>query len=136
MAEKAELITRVPEKMLDEILVSIGDRLSDIASSNNAESGEDDIDQETQQEKWSKDDEPRGVIRTISKTLQQHMDRFWQKKMKLDELTHPGWGDAADLFQHRDQTYCTSEFRFPAVGKPHMDQYVAAPVPTIFGEHV
>jgi hypothetical protein len=32
----------------------------------------------------------------ITKTVQQHMERFRQKQMNLDELTQPGWETVAD----------------------------------------
>jgi len=31
------------------------------------------------------------------------MERFRQKQVKLDELTRPGYGDAADHFRERDK---------------------------------
>jgi hypothetical protein len=43
----------------------------------------------------SEDDEPGWVMGTITKTVRQGMERFRQKQMKLDELTQPGWEDAA-----------------------------------------
>jgi len=121
MAENAGLMIREPEETSNEILVSIGDSLSDIASSGNGENREDEIGEETKQGKWSKDDDPGWVIRTISKTVQQPIDRFWQNQIKLEELTQPRWGDAADYFHHRHQTYCTFECRVPAVVKPHIN---------------
>jgi hypothetical protein len=36
---------------------------------------------------------------TISKMVQQRMESFRQKQMKLDELTQPRWEDAADYFR-------------------------------------
>jgi hypothetical protein len=38
----------------------------------------------------SEDDEPGWVMGTITKTVQQHMERFRQKQMKIDELTQTG----------------------------------------------
>jgi len=43
------------------------------------------------------------------------MERFRQKQMKFDELTQPGWEDAADYFRERDEKCGTSELRVPAV---------------------
>ena len=54
--------------------------------------------------------------------------------MKLDELIQPGWGDAADYFHERVQTYGRSELRVPAVVQLYTDQDVAAPAPITFGE--
>ena len=48
--------------------------------------------------KHSEDDQPSWVMGTISTTVQQRMESFRQKQMKLDELTQPGWEDAADFF--------------------------------------
>jgi len=47
----------------------------------------------------SNDDEPGWVMGTITKTELQRMERFWQKQVKLHELTQPGWEDAADYFR-------------------------------------
>jgi len=98
-AEIAGLTFREPKKMFEEMLVAIGDRLSDLASSDDGEDGEDEDDEETEQGKLSKDDEPGWVMGTITKTVQQRIARFWQKQMKLDELTQLGWEDAADYFR-------------------------------------
>jgi len=98
--EMAGLTTREPEKPFEEMLNAIGDSLSDLASSDNEEDAEDkEEDDDTQQGKLSEDDEPGWVMATISKMLQRRMERFWQKQIKLDELTQPGWGDTADYFR-------------------------------------
>jgi hypothetical protein len=55
---------------------------------------------------------------TITKIVPQHMERFWQKQMKFDKLTQPGWEDATDFFRERDKKYGTSELRVPAVVQP------------------
>jgi len=81
------------------MLVAIGGSLSDLASSNNGEDGEDEDKEETEQGKLSEDDEPGWVMGTITKTVQQHMERFWQNQMKLHELTQPGWEDAANYLR-------------------------------------
>jgi len=72
------------------MMVAIRDSLSDLASSDDGEDGEDEDDEETKQGKLSKDDEAGWVMGTITKTVQQRMERFQQKQMKLDELTQPG----------------------------------------------
>jgi len=46
----------------------------------------------------SKDNEPGCVLGTISKTVLQHLRRFQQKQMRLDQLMQPGWGDVANYF--------------------------------------
>jgi hypothetical protein len=62
------------------------------------------------------------------------MERFRQKQMKLDELTQPGWEDAADYFHDRDKKYGTTEFRVPAVVQPQTMDAAPAPPPATFGE--
>jgi len=62
------------------------------------------------------------------------MERFRQKQMKLDDLTQPGWEDAADFFRERDEKYWTSELSVPAVVLPQTDDDAVAPVPTTLGE--
>jgi hypothetical protein len=79
-------------------MAAIGHSLSDLGSSEDGEDGEDE-DEETEQGKLSENDEPGWVMDTITKTVQQRMESFRQKQMKLDELTHPGWEDAADYFR-------------------------------------
>jgi len=100
-AEIAGLTSREPEKTLEEMLVAIGDSLSDPASSNDGEDGEEEDDEETEQGNLSEDDEPGWVMGTITTTVQQRMERFRQQQMKLDELTQPGWEDAAHYFLER-----------------------------------
>jgi hypothetical protein len=73
------------------MLVAIGDSLSDLASPDDGEDGEDENDEETEQGKLSEDDEPGWVMGTITKTVQQCLERFRHKQMKLDELIQPGW---------------------------------------------
>jgi len=101
--------------MFEEMLVAIGDCLSDLASSDDWEDGEDEDDEETVQGKLSEDDEPSLVMGTITKMEQHRKERFQQKQMRFDELTPPGWEDAADYFHEREKKYGTSEMRLPAV---------------------
>jgi len=89
--------------MFEELMVPIRDSLSDLASSNDQEDGEDEDDYQTEQGKLSGDDEPGWVMGTITNTVQQRMERFQQKQMKLDELTQPGWGEAGNNFGGRDK---------------------------------
>jgi len=114
-AELAGLTSRKPEKTFEEMLTAIGDSLRDLASSNDGDDGEDEDDEETEKGKLSEDDEPGWVMGTITETVQQRMERFWQKQMKFDKLTQPGWEDAADYFRERDKKYGTSELMVPAV---------------------
>jgi len=115
-------------------VVAIGDSLSDLASSDHGEDGEDEDDEETEQGNLSEDYEPGWVMGTITKTVQQCMERFRQKQMKLDEFTQPGWEDAADYFRERDKKYDTTELRVPAVVQPQTNDDAPAPLPATFGE--
>jgi len=92
-----------PEKTFQEMMVAIGDSLSDLASSDNGEDGEDEDYKQTEQGQLSEDDEPSRVMGTITKTMQQRPERFRQKQMTLNELTQLGWEDAADYFYERDK---------------------------------
>jgi len=89
-AEIAGLTYREPKETFEEMLVAIGDSLSDLASSDDGKDGEDEDDEETEQGELSEDDEPSWVMGTIIKTVQQRTERFRQKQMKLDELNQPG----------------------------------------------
>jgi len=133
-AEIAGLTSREPEKTFAEMLVAIGDSLSDLASSDYAEDGEDEDDEEIEQGKLSDDDEPGWVMGTITKTVQHLMESVRQKQMKLDKVTQPGWEDAADYFRERDEKYGTSELRVSAVIQPQTNDDAPAPPPTTFWE--
>jgi hypothetical protein len=134
-AEIAELTSREPEKTFDEMMAPIGDSLSDLASSDNGEDAEDQ-DEETEQGKLIEYDEPGWAMGTISKTVQQRKERFRQKQMKLDELTQPGWEDAANYFCEQDKKYGTADERVPVVVQPQTDDHTWAPPPTTFGERM
>jgi hypothetical protein len=54
--------------------------------------------------------------------------------MKLDELTQPGWEDAADSFRERDKMYGTTQLKVPAVVQPQTMDDAPAPPPATFGE--
>jgi len=88
-AELAGLKSRTPEQTFDEMMIAIGDSPSDLACSDNGEDGEDEDDEVTEKGKLSEDDEPGWVIGTITKTVQQRMERFRQNQMKFDELSQP-----------------------------------------------
>jgi hypothetical protein len=78
-ADIAELRSRTPKMTLEEMLVAIGDCRRDLASSDDGEDGEDVDDEETEQGTLSEHDEPSWVMGTITKTVQQRMEKFWQK---------------------------------------------------------
>jgi hypothetical protein len=97
-AEIVGLTNNELEKTFDAMRVAIGDSLSDFASSNEGDDGEDEDEEESDQGQLSEDDKPGWVMGSITQMVQQHMERFWQKQMALDELTQPGWEDAAHYF--------------------------------------
>jgi len=132
-AENAGLTTIEPEKMFHEMMVAIGDSLSDIASSNLGEDWEVGDDEESEKGQLSEYGKPGWVMGTITKTVQQRMERFQQKQMKLEELKQPGWEEAADYFSERDTKYCTSTLRVPAVMQLQTDDDVSSPAPKTFG---
>jgi hypothetical protein len=121
---------------LEEMLHPIGNRLSDVASSDNEEDGEDedDHDEDTGHGKLSEDDEPGWVIGTIFKAVQYHMESLGQEQMRHDELTQPGWGNTSDYFREWDLKYGTTELNVPVVGKPQTVCTAATPSPTIFAQ--
>jgi len=133
-AEIVGLIPREPALAFEEIMVAIWDSLSDLASSDNGDDGDDEDNDKTEQGKLSEDDEPGWVMGTITKIVQQCMERFRQKQMKLDELTHTGWEDAADYFGERNLKYGTLNLRVPAIVQLQTDDDAAAPSSKIFRE--
>jgi len=137
-AENAGATTGKPETTFEEMLNAIGDSLSNLASSNDEQDREDEEydEDDTELGKLSDDNEPGWVMGPISKTVPHRLERFQQKQMKLDELTQPGWGDAANYCHKRDMRYGTTELEVPAVVKPQIDTTAATPSPTTFGEHM
>jgi len=133
-AELVGLTSRKPEKTFEEMLVAIGDSLSDLASSDDGKDGEDEDDEETEQGKLSEDDKPGWVMATITKPVPQRMERFREKQMKFDELTEPGWEDAADYFHERDKKYGTFELRVLAVVQQRTNDDAPPHPPTTFRE--
>jgi len=69
-AEIAGLTNKEPEMTFEEMMVAIGDSLSDLACSDDGENGEDEDDEETERGKLCEDDEPGWVMGTITKTVQ------------------------------------------------------------------
>jgi hypothetical protein len=127
-----------PKTTFRETLNVIRHSLSDLASSDNKQDGEDKEDDEegTELSKVSDDDEPGWVMGTMSKMVQHRMDSFQQKQLRLDELTQPGLGDAANYFHERDMKYGTAKLKVPAVVKPQKDMTAATTYPTTVGEHM
>jgi hypothetical protein len=117
-AEVKGLTSRNPDKTFEEMLVPIRESLSDLASYDNGDNGDDEDNEETEQGKVSIDDEPGWVRGTITKTVQQCMERFRQVQLMLDELTQPPWEHAPDYSRERDKEYRQSELRVRAVVQP------------------
>jgi len=133
-AEIAGLTSRQPEKLFEVMLVSIGDCLSDLASSDHGEDGEAEDDEETVQGNLSEDEEPCWVMGTITKMGQHRMERIRQKQRKLVELTQPRWEDSAHYFREREKKYSTSELMVPAFVQLQTNDDAPAPPPATFGE--
>jgi len=115
-------------------IVAIQDSQRDIASSNDVENGDHEHDEETQLGQLSEDDEPYYMMGTITKTVQQRMERFWEKQINLDKFTRHGCEDAHNYFRERDKKYSTSELRVTAVVHLQTDDDAASPAPTPFAE--
>jgi hypothetical protein len=88
LAEIVGLTSTKSEKSFEEMLVAIRESLCDLAGSHDGEDGEDADNAETEQGKLSEDDEPGWVMGTITETVQQRIERFWQNQMKHDKLTN------------------------------------------------
>jgi hypothetical protein len=133
-AEIAGLTSRESKKTFGKMPVAFGDSLSDLTSSDNGEDGEDDDDDKTEQGNFSEDDEPGWVTGTITNTVQQCIERFQQKQMKLDELTQPGWKDVADYLGARYKEYGTTRLKVPVIVQPQTNDHPPAPPAATFGE--
>jgi hypothetical protein len=130
--------TGKPETTFEEMLNAIRDSLSDLARSDDEQDGEDEEDDEEDTElgKLSDDDEPGWVMGTITKVVPHRIESFRLKQMRFDELTQPGWGDAANYFYERDMRYGTAELQVPVVVKPQIDSTTATPSLITVGEHM
>jgi len=135
-AEKAGLTTNKPETLFEEMLTAMGVSVSNLASSDDEEDGQDEDDDEKDPAggKLRDDDQPGWVMGTIAKGVQYHMERFRQKRMKLEKLMQPGWGNAADYFHESYTMYWTTEWKVPAVVQPQMADDATSSGLTIFGE--
>jgi len=98
--------TGKPERTFEEMWNAIGDSLSDLASSDNEQHGEDEEDDgdDTELGKISDDEEPGWAMGTISKTIQHRMESFRPKPMRLDESTQPGWMQPTTSVRERRST--------------------------------
>jgi len=118
------------------MLNAIGDSLSDLASFNDGEAGEDmdGDDKDAELLNFSEDEAPSRVMGTMSIIVHHLMVRFRQKQMKLDTLTQPGWGDATDYCGDRDTKYETTKLEVLAVVQPYTKDDPASSRPTTVGK--
>jgi hypothetical protein len=88
-AKTTESRSRKSVNTFEVMLYAIRDSLSNLASANDDEDGEDEEgdEKESQLGKMSEDDIPDWVIGTISKTVVQNLKPYWQKQIRLNELT-------------------------------------------------
>jgi hypothetical protein len=98
-AENTGGTTTEPKTKFHEIIVAIGQSLSNIASFDNRENWEDEDDEETQQGQQSETDDPGWVMSTITKTVKQQMEKLRQKQIKLDELIQLRCEDAPNYYR-------------------------------------
>jgi len=89
-AENAQLRTREPERMFQEMLVAIVDSPGDLASSVDVEHRDSKLDEDKELGKLRDDDEPGRKMRIISNIVHQLVERAPQKQMILDKLTQLG----------------------------------------------
>jgi len=78
-AENDRSTNREPEMTFQEIMDDIGDSLSDYASSNDGADRADENDEQTEQGQLRNDDEPSWVMGSVSKMVQQRMEKFWKR---------------------------------------------------------
>jgi hypothetical protein len=86
------------ENRKKQMLYSIGDSLSEVASLDNKVNGEEEWDDEEDSEvrKQREDDEPCWVIETFWTMVTQCMESFWLKLGEAEELRRRGWGYKAN----------------------------------------
>ena len=133
-SDNAELTTGAPQNTNQEMIVAIGDCLSNLSSSDNKNDQEDQEEIHTELGKLSDVDTPSWVISTIFKTVQQCMERCWQMPMILHELIHLGCGDTADYIHEWDKKYRTAKLRVWALVNQLIDDVSPTPARTRFGE--
>jgi hypothetical protein len=88
-AESAGGTTRKPETKFEEMLNATGDSLSNLATSDDEQDGEDQEDEEADTKLCKLSDDKSGwAMGKIFKKVQHHTESFWQMQMRLDELMH------------------------------------------------
>jgi hypothetical protein len=137
-AASAATTTRKPETTFDDMLNPIGGRLSEHACSDHEQDREDkeDDEEDTELGKMSDNGVPAWERGTIHKTVQHRMESSRQEQMRLDEVTQPEWGDAANYFRESDMKYGTAELKVLAVLQHQIDTTAATPSLTTFGQHM
>lgn len=100
-ADTTGLTTMEPQKMYHEMMVAIGDILTDIASSDYGKDLEDDNNDESEQGQLTENDEPGCVMHTITLMVQERMDKFRQKRINFNKPTEPKWKNVADNYRER-----------------------------------
>jgi hypothetical protein len=110
------------KQIFDEMLKAIGESIDDVVASDEDEDEDDDDDDDEEGEGEEDDDaisgeedEPGAAIGTLPKAIEVRLQGFRMKRMKLDELTRPGWPDAAEYFRKRDEKYGVAESVIPTV---------------------
>jgi len=81
--ENAGLTNWEPWKTCQEMMVVVRDSLSDLAGSDGGEVGDNEVDEQIEQGHLGEDDEPGWVMGTITKTVQQHIERFGRSRWSL-----------------------------------------------------
>jgi hypothetical protein len=114
--------------------VAFANSVSDIVRSDDGDDGEQQDVESPERGQLSEDDEPGWMLGTITKTVQQRMERFWQKHMKSNKSSHPGWDNTPAYYRDRETKYGLSEIRVPAVIQPQTDEDAAASGMTPLGE--
>jgi hypothetical protein len=109
------------KKIFDEMLKAIGESIDDVVASDDDDDDDDDDDEEGEEEEdddalSDEEDEPGAAIGTLPKAIEARLQGFRMKRLKLDELTRPGWPDAAEYFRKRDEKYGVAESVMPTVG--------------------
>jgi len=132
-AEIAGLTSRETENTSEEMLLAIGDSMSDLASADDGEDGKDEDHEQTERCKLSEDDEPGWEMGAITKNVLQSMERFRQKQMKLEEPTPPAWEDPAYYIREREMKYSRTELTVPAVVLLQTNDDASGSPPTTFG---
>jgi len=120
------MVAATKKMTFEEMLEAIGDNIEDIVKvdeeGNEKVDEDDDEDEDTDEDEEDDDDslssdESETEPGVISKSVQARLDEIRTRRMKLEELTAPGWSDAEEYFRARDKKYGTAGWKIPAVKK-------------------